>query len=121
MIDPQAELTPEQQQMLQEMLDQLLEELAQDLQRLLDWLMSGQGPTQEELEEMADQAGLDNMNAMSPYAAQGRPPDAAASELGKARTARSALGDAGRAGHGPGNHRGLNSRSQKTRGVYSSS
>ena len=70
MVDPQAELTPEQQQMLQQMLDQLLEELAQDLQRLLDWLLSGQGPTQEELEEMADQAGLDNMNAMSPYAAQ---------------------------------------------------
>lgn len=70
MIDPQAELTPEQQQMLQQMMQQLLEELAQDLQRLLEWLLSGQGPTQQELEEMADQAGLDNMNAELPFAAQ---------------------------------------------------
>ncbi len=70
MINPQTELTPEQQQMLQQMMQELLEELAQDLQRLLEWLLSGQGPTQEELEEMADQAGLDNMNAQLPYAAQ---------------------------------------------------
>ena len=34
MINPQAELSPEQQQMLQQMMQQLLEELAQDLQRL---------------------------------------------------------------------------------------
>ncbi|RPJ01227.1 MAG: hypothetical protein EHM39_03605, partial [Chloroflexi bacterium] len=70
MIDPQAELTPEQQQMLQQMMQQLLDELARDLQRLLEWLLSGQGPTQEELEDMAQQAGLDEMNSQSPYAAQ---------------------------------------------------
>jgi uncharacterized protein with von Willebrand factor type A (vWA) domain len=52
------------------MMQELMDELAQDLQRLLEWLLSGQGPTQEELEEMAQQAGLDDMNAQSPYAAQ---------------------------------------------------
>jgi uncharacterized protein with von Willebrand factor type A (vWA) domain len=70
LINPQAELTPEQQQMLQQMMQQLLEELARDLQKLLEWLLGGQGPSQEELEEMADQAGLDHMSALSPYAAQ---------------------------------------------------
>ena len=70
MLDPQSELSPEQQQMLQQMMQELLDELAQDLQRLLEWLLSGQGPTQEELEEMAQQAGLDEMNSQSPYAAQ---------------------------------------------------
>ena len=69
LIDPQAELTPDQQQMLQEMMEQLIQELSQDLQKLLEWLLSGQGPTQEELEEMAEQSGL-NQPAMSPYQAQ---------------------------------------------------
>ena len=66
LLDPQAELTPEQQQMLQEMLEQLMQELAQDLQKLLDWLLNGQNPTQEDLQEMAEQAGL-NQPSMSPY------------------------------------------------------
>ncbi len=70
LINPQAELTPEQQQMLQEMMQELYDQLANDLQQLLEWLLNGDGPTQEELEEMADQAGLNDMQAMSPYAAQ---------------------------------------------------
>ena len=69
LINPQAELTPEQQQMLQQMMRQMMEQLAQDLQKLLEWLLNGQGPTQEELEEMAQQAGLDDMNPMFPRAA----------------------------------------------------
>lgn len=70
MLDPMSEMTPEQQQMLKDLLQQLQEQLAQDLQRLLEWLLNGDGPTPEELEEMAEQAGLDQLNAMSPYQAQ---------------------------------------------------
>jgi uncharacterized protein with von Willebrand factor type A (vWA) domain len=70
LINPQAELTPEQQHMLQQMLQDLYERLANDLQQLLDWLLNGQSPTQEELEELAEQAGLNDMYALSPYAAQ---------------------------------------------------
>ncbi len=67
MLDPQAELSPEQQQMLQ----QALQQLAQELQQLLQWLLSGRGPTQEELEELAQQAGMDEMPDMpSPYQAR---------------------------------------------------
>jgi len=46
LIDPQAELTPEQQQMLQELLQELMEQLAADLQKMLDWLLNGGGPSQ---------------------------------------------------------------------------
>jgi uncharacterized protein with von Willebrand factor type A (vWA) domain len=70
LINPQAELTPEQQQMLQQMMQELLDELARDLQKLLDWLLSGQGPTQDELDELAEQARLDDINSLSPYAAR---------------------------------------------------
>ncbi len=66
LLDPQAELTPEQQQMLQ----QALQPLAGDLQQLLDWLLSGRGPTQEELDELSEQANLAQMASFSPYAAQ---------------------------------------------------
>jgi hypothetical protein len=70
MINPQAELTPEEQQLLQELMRQMMRQLAQDLRQLLEWLLSGQGPTQEDLKEMAEQAGLDDMNPMSSRAAQ---------------------------------------------------
>ncbi|MBI5959907.1 MAG: VWA domain-containing protein, partial [Chloroflexi bacterium] len=70
LIDPQTELSEEQQQMLQQMLQELLEDMANDLQKLLDWLLSGQGPTQEELNELAEQAGLDQMDSTSPYQTQ---------------------------------------------------
>jgi len=70
MLDPQAEMTPEEQEMLRQMMQQMMEELAQDLQRLLEWLLNGDGPTPDELDEMAEQAGLDQLDAMSPYQQQ---------------------------------------------------
>ena len=47
------ELSPDEQ----EMLKAALEAMSGRLQRLLDWLTSGDGPTMEELEEMAKRAG----------------------------------------------------------------
>jgi len=70
LIDPQAELTPEQQQMLQELLQELMEQLAADLQKMLDWLLNGGGPSQEDLDDLAEQAGLDDMRSTSPSAAR---------------------------------------------------
>jgi len=70
LMNPQAELSPEQQQMLQQMMQQLMEQLKGDLQKLLEWLLSGQGPTQDELEELADQAGLNEPSARSPGRAE---------------------------------------------------
>lgn len=70
LIDPQAELTPEQQQMLQELLQELMEQLAADLQKMLDWLLNGGGPSQEDLDDLAEQAGLDDMRSTSPGAAR---------------------------------------------------
>ncbi len=64
LLNPQAELSPEQQQMLQ----QGMEQLAGDLAELLSWLLSGQQPTEEELRELADQAGI--QMADSPYQAR---------------------------------------------------
>jgi uncharacterized protein with von Willebrand factor type A (vWA) domain len=56
MTDMQAGLNPDEQQMLQDALD----ELARDLQQLLNWLLNGQNPTREELEELAERAGMQN-------------------------------------------------------------
>ena len=61
LLNPQAELSPEEQSMLQ----QALRALAGDLEELLSWLLSGQGPTEEELQDLAEQAGMDMANA--PY------------------------------------------------------
>jgi uncharacterized protein with von Willebrand factor type A (vWA) domain len=61
LMNPQAELSEEEQKMLQEAVDWL----AGDLEELLNWLFSGQGPTEEELGDLADQAGMDFANA--PY------------------------------------------------------
>jgi uncharacterized protein with von Willebrand factor type A (vWA) domain len=69
LMNPQADLTPEQQQMLQELIEQMMEQLAQQLQKLLDWLLNGQGPSEQELQDLADQTG-ESVHAMSPYAAQ---------------------------------------------------
>jgi uncharacterized protein len=41
----------------QEMLEAALQALSGRMQQLMDWLTSGQGPTKEELEALADQAG----------------------------------------------------------------
>ncbi len=64
LLNPQAELTPEQQAILQA----ALRELAGDLEELLSWLLSGQGPSEEELRELADQAGMEM--ASEPYQAR---------------------------------------------------
>jgi uncharacterized protein len=42
----------------QEMLQAALQALSGRLQALMDWLTSGQGPTKEELEELAERAGV---------------------------------------------------------------
>ena len=55
MLNPQEGLSPEERDMLQQAID----DLAGDLQRLLDWLLSGRQPTKEELQELAEQAGID--------------------------------------------------------------
>lgn len=60
LMDPRAELSPDEQQML----DDALEELAQDLADLLNWLFSGRGPSQEELRDLAQQAGIENAGSM---------------------------------------------------------
>jgi uncharacterized protein with von Willebrand factor type A (vWA) domain len=61
LLNPQAELSQEEQQMLM----QAVKDLAGDLQELLNWLLSGQGPSKEEMDDLAQQAGMDNAN--SPY------------------------------------------------------
>lgn len=49
------DLSPDEQQMLQA----ALSALSGRLQQLMDWLTSGNGPTKEELEELARQAGVE--------------------------------------------------------------
>lgn len=66
MMNPQADLSPEEQNMLQ----QAMNDLAQDIQQLLEWLLNGKGPTQEELEDLAEQAGMDQPGQLSPYQTQ---------------------------------------------------
>lgn len=46
----------------QEMLQAALQALSGRLQRLMDWLTSGEGPTKEELEELARRAGIEWAN-----------------------------------------------------------
>jgi uncharacterized protein with von Willebrand factor type A (vWA) domain len=66
LLDPQTELSPADQQMLQQLIDQL----ANDLQKLLQWLLGGRGPSEEELETLAEQAGMEQSPPMSSYQAQ---------------------------------------------------
>jgi hypothetical protein len=61
MLNPEAELSSEEQEMLKD----AVQELAMDIQTLLDWLLSGQMPSQEELDQLMEQAGMENAN--SPY------------------------------------------------------
>jgi uncharacterized protein with von Willebrand factor type A (vWA) domain len=61
LLNPEAELSAGEQQMLQ----QVMQALAQDLQELLSWLLSGQGPSQEEMEDLARQSGMDQANSPS--------------------------------------------------------
>ena len=64
LLNPQAELSPDEQRMLQ----QALQRLAEDIAELLSWLLSGQGPSQQELEDLAQQAGIEH--AQAPYQAR---------------------------------------------------
>ena len=52
------DMSPEDQEMLQ----MALSALSGRMQQLLDWLSSGEGPTKEELEQMARQAGVEWTN-----------------------------------------------------------
>jgi len=64
LLNPQAELSPDEQNLLQ----QALEQFSQELAELLNWLFSGQGPTEEELRELAEQTGIER--GSSPYQAR---------------------------------------------------
>jgi hypothetical protein len=68
LINPQAELSPEEQSRLDEALREVRQELAADLSELLAWLLSGQQPTGQDLEQLAEQAGMQNADA--PYQAR---------------------------------------------------
>src|SRR5690606_22253862 len=70
MMNPQAELSPEEQQMLREALEQMMQDLAQQLQQLLEWLLSGRGPSEEDLQELAEQAGDDPYGRLTPSSAR---------------------------------------------------
>ncbi|GAC1552771.1 MAG: VWA domain-containing protein [Herpetosiphon sp.] len=59
-------LTPEQQEQMQQALDQLMQQLGDRLRDLLQRLTNGEGLTQEELDAMSQQAGMQNMRSMSP-------------------------------------------------------
>jgi len=54
LLNPEAELSQEEQEMLYD----AVQNIAMDLQTLLEWLLSGNGPTEEEMDELADQAGM---------------------------------------------------------------
>lgn len=70
LIDPQADLTPAERQMLQQALNEVLQQLARDLQRLLDWLLNGRPLTQQDLQRLSQQAGLEANESISPYQAR---------------------------------------------------
>ncbi len=65
MTDPLADLTPAERQMLQQAMESLLEQLTRDLQRLLDWLLNGRNPTQQDLQQLAEQAGMEASDGTS--------------------------------------------------------
>jgi uncharacterized protein with von Willebrand factor type A (vWA) domain len=64
LLNPMAELSPDQQADLWD----AIREMAGDLEELLNWLLSGQTPSQEDLEDLADMAGMEMAN--SPYQAE---------------------------------------------------
>ncbi len=61
MMDPQDGMSQEERDMLQQAMD----DLAGELQQLLNWLLNGRQPSQEELEELAQQAGIDRATSTS--------------------------------------------------------
>lgn len=61
MMNPQDGMSPEEQNMLQQAMD----DLAGELRQLLNWLMNGRQPSQEELQDLAEQAGIDRATSTS--------------------------------------------------------
>ena len=61
MMNPQDGMSQEERDMLQQAMD----DLAGELQQLLNWLLNGRQPSQEELEELAQQAGIDRATSTS--------------------------------------------------------
>lgn len=59
-------LTEEQQELSQETMDQLAKQLGERMRDLLERLRSGEGLTREELEALADRAGMQRMSNASP-------------------------------------------------------
>jgi uncharacterized protein with von Willebrand factor type A (vWA) domain len=57
------------EQQLQELMDQLAQALRSRLAQLLNWLMSGQSPSQQELQQIGQEVGL--QRASHPYQQQG--------------------------------------------------
>jgi uncharacterized protein with von Willebrand factor type A (vWA) domain len=111
LMNPQAELSEEQQQLLQE----ALEEFAGDLEELLNWLLSGQGPTQEEMEQLAQEAGC--RTPIRHTRRGGTPAGCSACSAGTAaRAARTAVGMAGRAWHGRAADRAAKSAGRREHG-----
>lgn len=70
LTNPQGNLSPEDQQKLQEALEQLMQDLARQLQQLLEWLLSGRGPTGDDLQKLAEQAGADPSGRLTPSSAR---------------------------------------------------
>lgn len=66
LIDPQAGLSEDAQQMIQQFMDQL----TQHLRQLLEWLLNGQEPSQEDLEQLAEQSGVNQADPSMPYQAR---------------------------------------------------
>ncbi len=70
-MQPMSEqLSDEQQQQLQQALDQLMDQLGERLRDLLNRLTNGEGLTNEELQGLARQAGMQRMRSMSPQMQQ---------------------------------------------------
>jgi len=61
MMNPQDGMSQEERDMLQQAMD----DLAGELQQLLNLLLNGRQPSQEELEELAQQAGIDRATSTS--------------------------------------------------------
>jgi len=70
LTNPQGDLSPEDQQKLQEALEQMMQDLARQLQQLLEWLLSGRGPTGDDLQKLAEQAGADPSGRLTPSSAR---------------------------------------------------
>jgi uncharacterized protein len=63
-----SELSDQEQGQLSEAMQQLMQQISDKLRELAQRLMNGQGLTREELEQLAQQAGMQRMQSASPYA-----------------------------------------------------